>query len=455
MLRQTGARIATHQKEPTMPSPFDPIRIGSLEIANRLAMAPVKTAFGTGQGQVTDQLVGYLRRRAEGGVGLIISEPLYLDKRGQEHPNQLGIDHDDKLPGLRRLVEAIHQAGTKLFAHLNHAGRAANPKAAGGAPEAPSKVICSRTGIEPEVLSEPRIEALVHAFSAAARRAQVVGFDGVELQFGLGYLVSQFLSVATNQRTDGYGGDAAGRMRFAREVFAAVRQAVGEGFPVSVRISGSEMTPSGLQLDDAKELARQLESWGAHLIHVASGSNCESLPWYFQHMALPTGVNESLAAEVREAVGVPVMAAGRLGDPPRIREVLSQPMVDMVALGRPLVADPDLPNKMRADRDDDVLRCGHCLQGCFARVKSGLGIGCNINPLVGHEFEERPAAAQPKRIVVVGGGPAGIQAALTAHRQGHQVTLFEKGQPGGQLALASRPPSKQRVDGQRNPRGIV
>ena len=430
-----------------MSSPFEPVKIGSLELPNRLAMAPMKTAYGTTSGRVTQQLVAYFRRRAEGGVGLVISEPLYVDRRGVEHPRQLGIDDDDKLEGLKHLVEAVHEEGKKIFAHINHGGRAANPKAAGGmAPEAPSKIPCPRTGFEPEELSGDRIGEIVQAFAEAADRARAAGFDGVELQFGLGYLVSQFLSPVTNRRNDRFGGGPEERLRFAREVFSIVRETVGGEFPIGVRISGSEKSPGGLEIDDAKKLARNLEKWGADMIHVATGSNCESLPWYFQHMSLPPGVNEMLAAEVRREVGIPVMVAGRLGDPPRIREILDNEIIDMIALGRPLLADPDLPRKMSDGKDDEVMLCGHCLQGCFVNVKSGLGIGCNINPMVGHELDEVAPAVRPKRVVVIGGGPAGMQAALTAHRRGHRVTLLEKKQLGGQFSLAFLSPGKKRME---------
>jgi len=429
-----------------MSSPFDSIKVNQLELSNRLSMAPVKTAYGTKDGRVTDRVTAYFGRRAAGGVGLIISEPLYVDRRGVEHPMQLGIDADDKSEGLERLVKAVHDEGAKVFAHLNHGGRAANPKAAGAPPEAPSNVPCPRTGFEPEELTEARIGEIVRAFADAAARAKEIGFDGVELQFGLGYLVAQFLSPATNLRTDGYGGDEERRLRFAREVFSSVRDAVGKKYPVGVRISASEKAPRGLEIDDAIALAHNLEQWGANLIHVATGSNCESLPWYFQHMSLPAGVNEALAARVRKEVSIPVMAAGRLGDPARIREVLAEEMVDMVALGRPLLADPDLPRKMREGKDDEVLLCGHCLQGCFAMVKAGKGIGCNVNPLVGHEFETVAPTDHPGHVVVVGGGPAGMQAALTASRRGHRVTLFERHSLGGQFAIACLPPSKERLE---------
>jgi 2,4-dienoyl-CoA reductase (NADPH2) len=430
----------------SMSSPFESIRVGSIELSNRIAMAPMKTAYGTISGQVTDQLIAYFRRRAEGGVALIISEPLYVDRKGVEHPKQLGIDADDKLEGLKHLVDAVHEAGAKVFAHINHAGRAANPKAAGGTPEAPSRVPCPRTGVEPVGLAENRILEIVREFASAALRAKVAGFDGVELQFGLGYLVSQFQSATTNLRTDSYGGDPERRLRFAQEVFSNVREAVGEGFPLSVRISGSEKAPKGLEIDDAKNLARKLDEWGANLIHIATGSNCESLPWYFQHMSLPPGINEMLASQVRKEVRIPVMAAGRLGDPPRIREVLRDEIVDMVALGRPLLADPDIPRKMLEGKDDEVLLCGHCLQGCFDNVRVGNGIGCNINPLIGHELEAIVPAARRKHVVVVGGGPAGMQAALTAHRRGHRVTLFERNRLGGQFSSVFLSPGKQRME---------
>ena len=420
------------------PSPFTNLEIGPVRAANRLAMAPVKTAFGSPGGLACPQHVAYYRRRAQGGAGTIIVEPLFVDPRGREHPKQLGAHSDEVIAGLGEVAAAIHGHGALAFAHLNHAGRAANPKAIGGAPEAPSEVACPATGAVPESMTLGRIAAVLASYSDAARRVREAGFDGIELQLGLGYLPAQFLSPRTNRRADGYRCHGDGRWRFARELVEAVIAAVGPKMAVTARLSGDEKVDGGLSLDDAVELSKRLEGWGVHGLHVVTGSACDSPPWYYQHMALPEGVNEAAAAQIRGADSVPVMVAGRLGVPDRIRRVLAQGMADAVALGRPLVADPDLPLKMRQGREDEIMSCGACLQGCLAKVKEGGPIGCIVNPELGHEADRPlPAAAVGERLVVVGGGPAGMAAALKAVRAGYDVILLERrSRLGGQFTLA-------------------
>jgi len=426
---------------------FERLRIGPVRLPNRLALAPVKTAFGDGDGLVTDRHVAYYRRRAQGGAGLLILEPLFVDPMGREHPRQLAITADGNIPGLRRIVEAIHPEGSSVFAHINHAGRAANPKVIGRPPEAPSAVHCPTSGATPEPMSAGRIHEVLEAYAEAARRAREAGFDGVELQLGLGYLPAQFLSPRTNFRTDEWGGEA-GRRRFTDEVVAVVRRAIGNELALVARISADEKVEGGLDIDDATELGQRLQGNGVDALHVVTGSACDSPPWYYQHMALQSGVNEMLASRLRAAVAIPVMVAGRLGDPDRIRKIIGDGLADVVALGRPLLADPDLPLKMREGREAEIMGCGACLQGCLTKVKAGGPVGCLINPELGREGAPvRQAAAIGEPLVVVGGGPAGLEAALIAHRAGFSVTLFERRSAlGGQFALAGVTTGKQTMD---------
>jgi 2,4-dienoyl-CoA reductase-like NADH-dependent reductase (Old Yellow Enzyme family)/thioredoxin reductase len=417
-----------------------------MTLPNRLLMAPVKTALGAMDGTVTEQQISYYRRRAGGGVGAIIVEPCYVDPAGKEHPRQLGIDDDHKVLGLRRLVDALHASGTRAIAHLNHAGRAANPKASGRVPEAPSEMTCPATGATAAAMSLARIAEVIGAFAAGARRARQAGFDAVELQCGLGYLVAQFWCLRTNQRTDEYGGDERGRERFARDVVTAVREALGDDVPLLARMSATERVEGGLEVADGQRLAHHLQNWGAAALHVVSGSACDSPPWYYQHMSLPEGVNEGLAAQITRTVGVPVIVAGRLGDVSRIEAILKHGQASFVALGRPLVADPDLPRKLAEGRPEQVLACGSCLQGCLGSVKAGRGIGCIVNPEVGHEGELDEPAKNSRHVVVVGGGPAGLTAAIVARRRGHRVTLLERAGLGGQFVLAPYAPGKAAME---------
>jgi len=397
----------------------------------------MKTALGGADGKATPKHVAYYRRRAQGAVGLIITEPLYVDSRGKEHPKQLGIDEDAKLAGLKSVVDAVHAAGSRIFAHLNHAGRAANPKASGQVPEAPSAIACPSTGAMPEELTVARIQAIVEAFGKATARAVQAGFDGVEVQFGLGYLVAQFLSPRTNRRDDAYGQP----WRFADEIASAVIDHLAPGMPWTIRLSADERVPGGLGIDDAERLAKRADTWKCAALHVVTGSACDSPAWYYQQMSMPEGVNESLALELRSHTNLPIIAAGRLGEPDRIRELLAKG-IDAVALGRPLLADPDFVLKMRQGNDDGIQKCGSCLQGCLQRVKAGGAIGCIVNPEIGHEDEPWRKAGQSKHIVVVGGGPAGLQVGITAIQRGHRVTLFEKATLGGQFAACALAPGK-------------
>jgi len=425
---------------------FSNLKIGSVQIPNRLIMAPLKTGLGSPSGEANEKHLAFYQRRAEGGTGAITLEPLYVDLRGREHPLQLGLTADSYIPGLKAITDVIHMNGSVAIAHLNHAGRAANPQASGSPPEAPSPVMCPARGNVPEEMSAERIKVVVCQFGEAARRAREAGFDIVELQFGLGYLVAQFFSPHTNLRKDEYAAKGDGRYRFADQILDSVREKAGEDFPIMARISATEIIEDGLNIHDAIELTHFLEERRVNALHVVSGSACDSGPWYFQHMRLPLGKNLKWAAEIKEKTSLPVIVAGRMGMPDLIRQVLEEEMVDAVALGRPLVAQPDFAIKMKEGRDDEIIQCGACLQGCLARLKSGHEIGCLINPEAGREYQRIAQPERSKKVVVVGGGPAGMQAALTASSRGHKVVLFDRKKLGGQIHLAYVPPGKEMME---------
>lgn len=421
------------------------LTIGPLRFKNRIVVAPFKTARAEPGGLVNDSVVEFYAALAEGGAAMVITEPMAVLPSGREHPRQLAIHEEAYLEGLQRVVRAIHGRAALACCHLNHAGRAANPKASGGPPVAPSAVPCPTTGQEPIPLKGSEIQAIVEAYGEAAARAWWAGYDALEIQMGHGYLVAQFLSPRTNRRTDRWGGGWERRLRFAREVLGAVREGCRGELPVIVRISGSEMVPGGLEPGMLAPLFEIFEDSGVAAVHVGMGSACDSPPWYYGHMALPFAPQEEALAEVRRSTTLPVIAAGRMGEPERMERILDG-LADLVALGRPLVADPDLPRKVVTGRAAEVVLCGSCLQGCLSRVKQGHPIGCIVNPAVGRLRAVEPAPA-PLRTMVVGGGPAGMTAAVTLAERGHTVDLYEREpQLGGQFRAAPLAPGKRRME---------
>lgn len=418
-----------------------PQAIGTLKLKNKFIMAPVKTGYGTPKGDVTEHHIRYYQRRAEGGVAMIICEPFFIHPSGKELPTQIGIHEDRLIPGLISLTDAVHEKGAKICAHINHAGRAANPKLAGKMLMAPSEVPCPVHGVAPREMTSEDIEQTIHQFANAAWRSVQAGFDAVEIQFGLGYLAHQFFSPHTNKRSDEW----ADRLRFPEAVIKAVRDRIGPDFPVSARMSAMEFSEGGTGMDDALALARLLEKSGVNALHIVNGSACDSPPVYYQFFALPEQQNTKAAQRIKQAVSIPVIVSGRNGNPGEIRQLAESEAADFIGMGRPLVADPDLPNKMLSNRDDSVVRCGYCLQGCLLNVKALNGLKCVVNPEVGEMDELHwSRAEEAQTVAVVGGGPAGIKAALTAEARGHKVDLFEKADHlGGQFALSFLAPAKK------------
>jgi len=423
---------------------FSPVRIGGVEVKNRVVMTTVKLGYGTKDGRITDRHIAFYTRRAKGGVGLMMTEPLYVLPNGRELPTQLAIHDDSRIDGLHRLTDAVHEAGAKMCAHINHAGMAANPKLADDMVSA-SDVQCPANGAAPRALDTGEIARYVEAFASAARRARAAGFDAVEIPFSHGYLIHQFLSARTNLRTDGYGGDWEGRLRFGREVIEAVKTEIGDDLPVIARINSQDYVDGGLELDDALALARELERMGVAAISVTSGTMCETPAFCLYPHSTPKANLLPSAERVKGSVSLPVMVAGRIRTPSLAREVVSSGKADLVGLGRPFLADPDWVKKAESGDEEAIILCAACHQGCLGQLRKGAGSGCIFNPFTGREHEvEVERVSEPKRVYVAGGGPAGMQAALIAASRGHKVRLFERNEDvGGLFRLAVKAPYKE------------
>jgi len=421
---------------------FKTFKLGNLELVNRFVFPPVKIGRGNPDGTVTDRQLTFYQQIARNGPGVVILEPASVTADGREHPKQPCVHLPESVGELRKIVDVIHEEGRLACLHLNHGGAAANPKIIGGPPKAPSVMTCvARQGNVSEALTEQEIKAILGGYKSAAKKAKQAGFDVIEIQGGHGYLISQFLNKKINKRKDRYGRD---RSFFAREALSAVKQGVPE-IPCILRISGNEMSPEfGISQEDLLPLLKLAEESGINAIHVGMGNACFSPPWYFHHTSLPDKPQIDALAWVREHTALPVIVAGRMGRKEKLIKFMDQGLGDLVALGRPLIADPDLIEKWQNGRDEEIIYCGYCLQGCLHRMKSGEPLGCNLNPEIG--LPELVPTSNPMKVLIAGGGPAGMSAALYMSRRGHKITLAEKtGHLGGQFALAWQAPGKEKM----------
>ncbi len=410
-----------------------------MELKNNFIFAPVKTGYSDLSGVVTDRHLRFYDVRSK-NIGAVIPEPMYIDKGLRELPVQIGIADDSQIEGLKKLTNLLHKNGAKAIAHLNHPGRMANPKIPGNYFVSATDKPCENGGATPVKLDRQGMDNVKKLFVDAAVRAKKAEFDYIELQFGHGYLLAQFLSPAVNDRTDEFGGSFENRAKFPIEVLNAVKNAV--DLPIIARISGDEMTPNGLKLQEMILFAKMLEQNGIEAIHVSAGTVCNTPPWYFQHMFVPKGKTWELAAKIKENVNVPIVFVGQINDFQDIDKIKEQYNGDYIAVGRPLVADPDFVGKYLGEVKGNLQPCLACSEGCLGGVKSGKGLGCLVNPLVGKEDFVLQKTGYAKNIAVVGGGLAGMTAAVTLKKRGHNATLFEKDTLGGQFNLAYLPPHK-------------
>jgi 2,4-dienoyl-CoA reductase-like NADH-dependent reductase (Old Yellow Enzyme family)/thioredoxin reductase len=432
---------------------FELIKIGKLELKNRIVMPALNTKFGTEWGAVNDRLIDYFVERAKGGVGLIIIENTCIDwPVGKAGTNPIRADEWKFVQGLHDLAEAVHLYGAKIATQLQHPGRQGSSLTAAEGQQlvAPSEIPCLPTGAEmPHALTIEEIGVLIGKFIMGATITKAAGFDSVEIQGGHGYLLTQFMSPYSNKRGDEYGGDFEGRMKFPLSIVEGIRMVVGPDFPIIFRMSADEYVEGGLTLEENKLIAQRLESAGVDVINVSAGIY-ESPPWYsriFPTAGMPMGCNVPLAQEIKKVVKIPIIVAGKLGDPVLAEKVLKEGKADLIAMGRPLLADPELPRKAYEGRFGDIRPCIYCNEACIGNISRFWSISCVVNPALGREREYAiEPAKRRKRVLVVGGGPAGMEAARVASLRGHKVTLYEKGKVlGGQLRAASVPQFKEPI----------
>jgi len=427
---------------------FEPGTIGSLRVRNRLVMPAMATNFASAHGEPTDRLVSYYEARSRGGVGMVVVENASVDEpAGGNGAVQLRIDRDRYVPGLSQLVSRVQEAGAAIALQINHAGAVAKPERTGVPAVAPSNVGWTPDTQRPTPLTVAAIERVIERYAEAAVRAKRSGFDAVEIHGAHGYLIAQFLSPLTNRRKDAFGGSVERRWRFAVDVVRAVRGAVGAGYPVLFRLSGDEFMPRGRTLDESVAMSPALVDAGVDALHISAGTSANP-----EVQLEPISYNEAwrayLAAAIRDVVTVPVIAVGVFRRSKTVESALEEGSADFVAIGRGLIADPEWPNKVRRGNEESIRHCISCNRCVRQRVFDDLPIRCSVNPAVGREGERTMAALvrTGRRVIVVGGGPAGLQAACTASRLGADVTLFEQASSlGGQLRIAALPPHKEKI----------
>lgn len=420
---------------------LQPGKIGSLTVKNCFVMTPANLSYCTEDGKVTPRLIEFYRRRAQGGVGLIVVGAVGVDPLRVATVGVMQLSRDSDMEGMKNLVDAIHKEGSKVFPQLWHPGAYAKPNEYNGqTPVAPSEYICNFNRAKTRALEISEIEEIVRNFADAAKRAKIVGFDGIEIVASAGYLISQFLSAATNHRTDRYGGFLNQRMTFLKEVYSSVREAVGNDFPITVRLAGNEFVDKGNDNDACIIIAKELERMGVDALSITGGWHETGVPQVT--MDVPRGCYSYLAKRVKESVSIPVFACNRM-DIQTGTEIMSRGDADFIGMCRGFIADPDIVKKLENGRPDLIRPCVGCNQGCMDMIFRGKPLGCLANSEAGVEIDAY-ASLTGMRVLVVGAGVAGMEYALKATSNGAKVTVWERSATaGGQMDLVSSPPGRE------------
>jgi mycofactocin system FadH/OYE family oxidoreductase 2 len=417
---------------------FSPLRIGSITVPNRISFSAHLTNLAE-DNLPSERQAYYLAERARGGAGLIITEEQSVHPTDHAWEKLIDAWKPDVIPGYKRICRAVHEFETKIFAQLNHNGAQGDGRYSRRPVIAPSPVPDFMFREVPKEMEIEDIKEIVASFAKAAAHVREGGFDGIELQIGHSSLMRQFLSPLTNLRSDDYGGNPENRMRFPLEVVAEVRKTIGRDYNLGIRLCADEMVQGGLTPDDVKEIARRFEASGNIDFIDLTLATFYNLYLVGASMHTPPGYTIPLAAGVKSVVKLPVFCTGRINDPVMAERVLADGQADMVGMVRAQICDPELANKAKEGRLEEIRYCVADNQGCYGRVGLNLSIGCIQNPDIGCEKESALRPAQVKKsVLIVGGGPAGLRAAEIAARRGHSVTLYEKADKlGGQVNIAA------------------
>lgn len=413
-------------------------------------MPAMATNFASETGGLTDHLINYYKERAKGGVGLIIIENTTIDfPLGTNGAIQIRLDQDRFIPGLSRLVDEVHENGAKVAIQINHCGGlTSKSKTRGLQPVSCSPKICKLNGEIPRELTVSEIQEIIKKFGEAALRAEKAGFDAVEIHGGHGYLIAQFMSPYNNQRQDEYGCGLSGRIKFPLDIINEIRKKVGSSFPLIFRISAEEFIRGGRKIDETLKIVKILEESGINALNItlATGFNMTK---QIEPITYPQGWRIHYARTIKEVVNLPVITVGVIREPEFAEDIIKRGDADFVAIGRGLIADPFWPEKAFVGKEEEICKCISCNDGCINnRGFKDLPICCSVNPAVGREKEYNSFKKTniPKKIVVIGGGPAGMETARVARLKGHKVILFEKDDKlGGQMLLAAKPPNKEKI----------
>jgi len=430
---------------------FEPCQIGSMKLKGRTVAAPLTSLLVTDTDGVSDRLIRYYKEKAAGGVALIIVETNYIDSpTGRGFANELSIDSDRYISRHSELTEIVHQNGAKIVLQISHGGWRAFLE--GGVPVSPSPIAPKGADWCPRELTIADIKEIEKKFIQGAIRAKTAGYDAVEVHGAHGYLLHQFLSPYTNRRTDQYGGSLENRARLTVDIIKGIKQKLGQGFPVLFRFTAEETVDNGYILEEGKRIAKMIEVAGADALDISMGVGSieerDGISRIVGPMSFPQGWKVPYAESIKQGVKIPVIVVGTIREPEFAERILEEGKADFVALGRTLLADPEWPRKAAEGRIEDICKCLSC-NFCHNKMFLNLPLRCAVNPNLGRdaEFAELKPALVPKRVMVIGGGPAGIEASLVCAQRGHMVSLYEK-QPSlasGQLKLAATPPGKDKI----------